>query len=236
MKYLLSFSIFILFACAKEATILIPELVSEKTATTYLALGDSYTIGESVPYELNYPNQLYEKLVADDIAIEEPTIIARTGWTTDELAAAIKEANPDSNYCLVSLSIGVNNQFRGYNQAAYAENFEELIQQAIAFAGGDNERVFVLSIPDYGFTPFGQRRNPVKISQELDEYNVINKMITEKYAVNYFDITAISREGLDRPELVASDGLHPSIKQYEEWVNLIYKTIKEEMLLQLERE
>lgn len=229
MKYLLSFSIFILFACAKEATIVTPELVSPKTATTYLALGDSYTIGESVPYELNYPNQLYEKLVADDIAIEPPTIIAQTGWTTNELTAAIKQANPDSNYCLVSLSIGVNNQFRGYNQTAYAENFEELLQQAIAFAGGDNERVFVLSIPDYGFTPFGQRRNPATISQELDEYNLINKMITEKYAVKYFDITTISREGLDRPALVASDGLHPSTKQYEEWVSLIYKTIKEDL-------
>lgn len=233
MKYLLSFSILILFACAKETTILTPELVSEKTATTYLALGDSYTIGESVPYELNYPNQLYEQLVADDIAIEEPTIIARTGWTTNELAAAIKTANPDSNYCLVSLSIGVNNQFRGYNQTAYAENFEELLKQAIAFAGGDRKRVFVLSIPDYGFTPFGQRRDQEKISRELDEYNAINKRITEQYAVKYFDITTISREGLDRPDLVASDLLHPSAKQYEEWVELIYREIKENMLLKL---
>lgn len=233
MKYLFSFSLFILFACAKEATITTPELVAPKAATTYLALGDSYTIGESVSYELNYPNQLYERLVADDIAIDTPTIIARTGWTTDELAAAIEQANPDSNYCLVSLSIGVNNQFRGYNQAAYTENFDELLQQAIAFAGGDKERVFVLSIPDYGFTPFGQRRNPSLISRELDDYNAINKMITEKYDIKYFDITTISREGLDRPELVANDGLHPSAKQYEEWVDLIYKEIKEEMLLKL---
>lgn len=233
MKYLLSFSLFILFACAKEATIPVTELVPEKAATTYLALGDSYTIGESVPYEQNYPNQLYEKLVADDIAIEEPTIIARTGWTTNELATAIKQVNPDSNYCLVSLSIGVNNQFRGYNQTAYEENFEELLQQAIAFAGGDNERVFVLSIPDYGFTPFGQRRNPEKISQELDEYNAINKMISEKYEVKYFDITSISREGLERTELVANDGLHPSAQQYKEWMELIYLDIKEEMLLKL---
>ena len=234
MKYLLSFSLLLLIACSKDATLITKEFVSPKTATTYLALGDSYTIGESVAYDLNYPNQLYEKLVADDIAIEPPTIIAKTGWTTNELAAAIKKANPDSNYCLVSLSIGVNNQFRGYNQAAYVEDFEELLQQAIAFAGGDNERVFVLSIPDYGFTPFGQRRNQEKISKELDEYNAINKMISEKYKVNYFNITTVSREGLDRPELVASDGLHPSIKQYEEWVSLIYKTIKEEMLLKLE--
>ena len=207
--------------------------MSPKTATTYLALGDSYTIGESVANDLNYPNQLYKKLVADDIAIELPTVIAQTGWTTGELAAAIKQVNPDSNYCLVSLSIGVNNQFRGYNQAAYVENFEKLLQQAITFAGGDNERVFVLSIPDYGFTPFGQRRNQEKISRELDEYNDINRMIATQYEVKYFDITTISREGLDRPMLIANDGLHPSAEQYEEWVELFYKEIKDEMLLKL---
>ena len=207
--------------------------MSPKTATTYLALGDSYTIGESVANDLNYPNQLYKKLVADDIAIELPTVIAQTGWTTGELAAAIKQVNPDSNYCLVSLSIGVNNQFRGYNQAAYVENFEKLLQQAITFAGGDNERVFVLSIPDYGFTPFGQRRNQEKISRALDEYNDINRMIATQYEVKYFDITTISREGLDRPMLIANDGLHPSAEQYEEWVELFYKEIKDEMLLKL---
>lgn len=233
MKYLLCFSILLFLACGKETTITMPEMVVQKEATTYLALGDSYTIGQSVAYELNYPNQLYEQLIADDIAIEEPTIIARTGWTTGELAAAIKQTNPDSNYCLVSLAIGVNNQFRGMDQAEYAVDFEELLTQAIAFAGGDNKRVFVLSIPDYGFTPFGQSRNPEKISRELDEFNAINKMISEKNSVKYFDITPTSREGLDRPELVASDGLHPSAKQYKEWIDLIYQEIKNEILLKL---
>lgn len=234
MKYLLSFFVLLCFACGKDAAILsqLPAL-EEKTATTYLALGDSYTIGESVPYDLNYPNQLYEKLVADDIAIDAPKIIARTGWTTEELAAAIERENPATDYCLVSLSIGVNNQFRGYAIGAYEENFETLLQQAIAFAGGDNKRVFVISIPDYGVTPFGQRRNAEKIATELDAYNAINKRIVEAYEVAYFDITPISREGLERPELVASDGLHPSAKQYEEWVNLIYEQVKQEMLLKL---
>jgi len=120
-----------------------------------------------------------------------------------------------------------------YAIGAYEENFEQLLQQAIAFAGGDNQRVFVISIPDYGFSPFGQRRDQEKISRELDEYNAINKSVSERYEVEYFDITPISREGLDRPELVANDGLHPSVKQYEEWVDLIYQTIRNDMLLKL---
>lgn len=230
MRYILILSVLLFFACEKENSATIsPE--PEKAITTYLALGDSYTIGESVAFERNFPNQLYQRLVDDDIAIEEPTIIARTGWTTDELAAAIANENPSNDYCLVSLAIGVNNQFRGYDQATYTKEFEELLIQAIAFAGGDKDRVFVLSIPDYGFTPFGQRRNQAKITRELDEYNAINKSISEQYEVKYFDITEISREGLDRPALVASDNLHPSAQQYEEWVNLFYQTIKEEVLL-----
>jgi len=232
MKYILPLCLFFLFACSKDNTLII-DSEPAKTATTYLALGDSYTIGQSVAYEKNFPNQLYQKLVDDDIAIEEPTIIARTGWTTDELKTAIRAADLSEDYCLVSLAIGVNNQFRGYDQTTYATEFEELLKQAIALTGGDKERVFVLSIPDYGFTPFGERRDQADITLELNEFNAINKSITEQYEVNYFDITPISREGLDRPELVASDGLHPSAKQYEEWVELIYKTIKNEMLLKL---
>lgn len=235
MKYIFfSFCLFLL-ACGEQTDrIVSPEIPSEKQATTYLALGDSYTIGESVAYSLNYPNQLYERLLADDIAIEPPTIIAQTGWTTNELADAIQQEKPDSNYCLVSLSIGVNNQFRGYSIAAYEANFEALLQQAIAFAGGEHQRVFVISIPDYGFTPFGQRRNPTVIREELDNYNAINQRIAAAYEVAYFDITPISREGLERTALVATDALHPSAKQYEEWVDLMYGKIKNKILLKLE--
>lgn len=236
MKYLLPFLIICFLGCEKEAEMIsipVPEQETEKPATTYLALGDSYTIGERVDNNLNYPNQLYERLIADDIAIEEPKIIARTGWTTGELAANIKSEKPDSNYCLVSLAIGVNNQFRGHSQTIYEAEFEALLQQAIAFAEGDKDRVFVVSIPDYGFTPFGQRRDAALITQEIDLFNAINKKVSEAYEVIYFDITPISREGLARPELVASDGLHPSAKQYEEWVDLIYEKVKYEMLLKL---
>ena len=233
MKYALPFLLLLVFACAKQPEVtILPEIVPENTITTYLALGDSYTIGESVDYSKNYPNQLYEKLVADDIAMNTPKIIAQTGWTTGELAAAIQQEKPDSNYSLVSLSIGVNNQFRGYAIGGYEDNFEELLKQAITFAGGDNRRVFVISIPDYGFTPFGQRRNQAQISEELDNYNAINKRIAENYKVAYFNITPISREGLIRTDLVAEDNLHPSAKQYEEWIEIMYKQIKEEMLLQ----
>ncbi len=230
MKYILPLLLLLLFACTKQSEIVLPTEAPANNITSYLALGDSYTIGESVDYSMNYPNQLYEKLLADDIAIAPPTIIARTGWTTLELSAAIQQENPDSNYSLVSLSIGVNNQFRGYAISGYEANFEDLLKQAIAFAGGDNNRVFVISIPDYGYTPFGQRRNPAFISEELDEYNAINQRISETYEVTYFDITPISREGLIRTDLVAIDDLHPSAKQYEEWVALMYKKVKEEML------
>ncbi len=247
MRYLfLSFiSLLFFISCGKDAPLVVepevanPEVMDPeveeptKSATSYLALGDSYTIGQSVPYELNYPSQLYERLIADDIAVDPPTIIARTGWTTNDLAAAINQADPDSTYCLVSLAIGVNNQFRGEDTLTYAEDFERLLNQAITFANGDHKRVFVLSIPDYGFTPFGQRMDPEQIGKELDQFNAINKRITEEYEVKYFDITPISREGLDRTELVADDRLHPSALQYEEWVDVFYTEIKEEMLLKL---
>jgi len=233
MKYFLPLYLFLLCACGKDPAIIDSLPLSDTTqklTTNYLALGDSYTIGEGVLYELNYPNQLFTKLVADEIPMDSLTIIAQTGWTTEELAAGIEQANPDSNYCLVSLSIGVNNQFREYAIAAYEVNFEKLLQQAIAFAGGNKNGVFVISIPDYGFSPFGQRRDRAKISRELDEYNAINKRISETYEVKYFDITPISREGLDRPELIAADDLHPSAKQYEEWISFMYEQIKQEML------
>lgn len=244
MKYTIPFIILLLFACAKESELPVfpeeteeieknpePEETPEPSDLSYLALGDSYTIGQSVAYSLNYPNQLYERLIADGIVINSPKIIAQTGWSTGQLGNAIKQESLDSNYLLVSLSIGVNNQFRGYDITAYEADFETLLKQAIAFAGGDNKRVFVLSIPDYGYTPFGKNRDQALITKELDNYNAINKRISENYEVAYFDITPISREGLMRTDLVASDGLHPSAKQYGEWVDLMYKEVKEEMLL-----
>lgn len=194
---------------------------TDPAAASYLALGDSYTIGESVAASDRFPVQLARELRAAGIAINEPRIIARTGWTTGDLLAAMDGENfREAPYDLVTLLIGVNNQFRGGSLAQYRSGFEELLQRAIDLAGGDASRVLVLSIPDYAFTPFGQSRpDPDRISDEIDLFNAAKQEISSDYGVRYFDITPLSRQGLDRPELVAADGLHPSAVMYAGWVD-----------------
>jgi lysophospholipase L1-like esterase len=188
----------------------------------YLALGDSYTIGESVTEVERWPVQLSEALRKKGKAIEGPKIIATTGWRTDNLGNAINIANLKPEYGLVSLLIGVNNQYQGKPIEQFSKEFEELLNVAIRLAQGKKENVFVVSIPDYGYTPFGKPNQP-KISRELDDYNSISRNITGKYGVKYFYITDISRKGLEDPTLVATDGLHPSGKQYAAWIDLILK-------------
>ncbi len=186
----------------------------------FLALGDSYTIGESVLEQHRWPVQLVEQLNKKGYQFQSPKIIATTGWRTDDLKRAIIAANLDKNYDLVSLLIGVNNQYQGKSAEAYEPEFEELLQLAISFAGGDKTKVFIVSIPDYGFTSFGKDKQS-KISAELDEFNRINKSVAQKLGITYFNITDISRKGFDDPELVAIDNLHPSGKQYSQWVEVI---------------
>jgi lysophospholipase L1-like esterase len=186
----------------------------------FLALGDSYTIGESVAEKERWPVQLAAQLRAKGIKISDPEIIATTGWRTDDLKNAILKENPSKDYDYVSLLIGVNNQYQGKSAAAYAPEFEELLKMAIEFAGGDKSKVFVVSIPDYGFTPFGKEKKEA-ITKAIDEFNAVNKSITKKYKIKYFDITPISRKGFEDTELVAGDGLHPSGKMYGEWVKVI---------------
>ena len=163
--------------------------------------------------------------MADTFKIKEVKIIAQTGWTTGNLRQGIaQETTLQSKYDLVSLLIGVNNQYQGGNVADYEVEFRQLLEQAINLAGNDASRVFVVSIPDYAFTPFGNGNTT--ISQEIDDFNAANKAITAQYNIQYFDITPISREGLNEPNLVASDGLHPSGEQYNKWVVLMLDTIK----------
>jgi lysophospholipase L1-like esterase len=198
-----------------------PEVIPE-AEIRYLALGDSYTIGESVKEAERYPVQLAEAL-----EILPPTIIAKTGWTTFDLQSALQTAELDTPYQLVSLLIGVNNQYQGRPLEDYEQKFEELLNQAVHYAGGDKNKVFVLSIPDYAYTPFGQGRDdPDQISIEIDSFNLVNKIITEEKGIRYFDITPISRNGLDDPQLVAADGLHPSGEMYRQWVNLILPEVQ----------
>jgi len=226
-------SICFLFSCAKEKVELPeenPPIINEPPVEEipytikYLALGDSYTIGQSVPVTDRYPIQLSTRLMEDSIEMDTTIIIAQTGWRTDNLNDGIINANLTDTFELVSLLIGVNNFYQGRSIEEYEEEFEGLLQTAINFAGGEKDHVFVLSIPDYAYTPFGNGNS--NISQGIDDFNAVNKTITDSLEVSYFDITAISRQGLDQPDLVASDGLHPSGEQYERWVDLIYNAVK----------
>lgn len=200
------------------------------TGINYLALGDSYTIGQSVDIEECYPLQLQSKLESEGVLWDSTTIIAQTGWRTDQLQAAVEAADLLAQYDLVSLLIGVNNQFQGGDIISYENGFRKLLERAIALAGDDPNHVFVVSIPDYAFTPFGQNSaSPEQTSMDIDLFNKSNKIIAENYGVSYFDSTPISREGLDHPALVASDGLHPSGLMYAEWVELIWEAILEKV-------
>ena len=190
----------------------------------YLALGDSYTIGESVAENERWPNQLAGLLRTNDISTEV-TIIARTGWTTDELWQGIQAREINPPYELVSLLIGVNNQYRGLDIAEYREEFVFLLNKAIEYAGGDAKRVFVLSIPDWGVTPFAKSRDSKKIATEINKFNSVNREETEKMGVYYVDVTPSSREAVTDGALIAADGLHPSGKMYAEWAKLAYTEV-----------
>lgn len=190
-------------------------------AIRYLALGDSYTIGESVSEDARWPNQLAGLLKTNDLPIDV-TMIARTGWTTDELWNGIQEVKIKPPYDLVSLLIGVNNQYRGRDIQEYREGFVFLLNKAIEYAGGDANHVIVLSIPDWGVTPFASGRDSRKIATEIDQFNSVNEEESKKAGVHYVDVTPISREALNDPLLIASDGLHPSGKMYTEWARLAY--------------
>jgi lysophospholipase L1-like esterase len=182
-----------------------------------LALGDSYTIGESVDSTLRWPVQLARALQREGLPTREPAIIARTGWTTDELAGGIAEAGLTGTYDLVALLIGVNNQYRGRDLEEYRIQFQDLLYQAIAFAEGSPGRVVVLSIPDWGVTPFAEGRDRGEIARDIDAFNRINQSESEIAGVRYVDVTGISRGAATDPSLVAEDGLHPSGAMYTLW-------------------
>jgi lysophospholipase L1-like esterase len=189
-------------------------------AFCYLALGDSYTIGESVQLEDRWPNQLAKLLDAEGLQTEV-TIIARTGWTVNELWEGIQSNPPQGTYDLVTLLIGVNDQYRGYPVDGYREDFQFMLGKAIEYAGGDPQKVIVLSIPDWGFTPFAANRDSEPISQQIDEFNAINKEQAHTAGAHYVDVTTISRMALDDFDLIAGDRLHPSAKMYAMWTEKV---------------
>ena len=188
-----------------------------QSAHTLLCLGDSYTIGESVQFAENFPNQTISQLRKDGYAFEEPEIVAQTGWTTDELQTAIDNHSLKNSYDFVTLLIGVNNQYRGRTVENYKSQFESLLNQAIQFANGKADRVIVLSIPDWSVTPFARDRETKQIAIQIDNYNSANAAVAEAHQVRYIDITPSSREAANDRSLIASDGLHPSAKEYEKW-------------------
>ena len=244
-KFLLipAVSFLFLFSCKKDqaAVINTPALIDtvsmiDTTHTDtlpvisqkfYLALGDSYTIGQSVPDSDRYPVQAVALLKRGTINFAAPEIIARTGWTTTNLTDAIKLTLPSkSSYDIVTLLIGVNNQYQGLGKDQYKTEFTALLDKAIQFAGNRKQRVIVLSIPDYSVTPFASGSNVSYIAAQIDAFNAINKDIALTAGVHYLDITASTRLAATDLSLIANDGLHPSGKEYKVWAEGLVPVIK----------
>ena len=236
MKILSTLAVLLLFtSCSKTEnspeTVQAQTKVSATAATapkqqTYLALGDSYTIGEAVPQAQSFPYLLVSKLNSKGKNFPAPRVIARTGWTTNDLQKAITAANITAKYDFVSLLIGVNNQYQGLSKTTYRSQFRDLLNRAIKFADGKVSHVSVLSIPDWGQTPYGKKsgRDLKKVSAEIAAFNKINKEETLAKGVSYTDITPLTLKVTSDPALLASDGLHYSGKMYALWVDAIIAT------------
>lgn len=225
MKKLIGLSIIFLslISCAKknDNAFNYPENTVDTTKKTYLALGDSYTIGESVDPSERFPSQTVNMLREQNIDVANANIVAVTGWTTRNLLNALNTTPPKNNYDIVTLLIGVNNQYQGKPLNEYKAEFTELLLRAVSYAGNNKEHVFVISIPDYSVTPFAQGPDRAKIAAEIDSFNAANKAITLNEGISYIDITPVSREVSNDLSLVANDGLHPSGVQYKKWSELI---------------
>jgi lysophospholipase L1-like esterase len=188
---------------------------------SYLALGDSYTIAEAVPASESFPMQTAALLEQAGVSMDKPKVIATTGWTTADLKRAIAREKITDTFSVVSLLIGVNNQYQGLSSAAYQTEFRQLLQDAIQFAAGHPEHVIVISIPDYSITPFAQQLHSKTIAQEIDLFNEINKKIALVAGAQYLDITTESRQANASAGLLAADGLHYSGKEYHIWAQML---------------
>lgn len=213
----------LIIATTMFGTTPLPDNVPHDSPPRFLALGDSYTIGEGVAGAERWPMQLAAKLHSQDVIVESPQIIAKTGWTTDELSAAMDAAALRPPYALVTLLIGVNDQYRSRNMENYRAEFSALLQRAIHLADDQTQRVIVVSIPDWGVTAFGQKsgRDVQQIADELDAYNTINRDVSAAQHVRYVDIAQLSRSDGTRAEMLTEDGLHPSATMYALWAALV---------------
>ncbi len=196
----------------------------------YLALGDSYTIGEGAPESQRWPVQLVAALRKRGLAMADADIIARTGWTTADLQRAVEQQYNGQTYDFVSLLIGVNDQYQGLPIEDYRPRFKDLVDFAITAVGGDPTHVLVVSIPDWGATPFAEGQDRAAIGAEIDAFNAVNREESVAAGVQYFDITPISRRAASDPSLVAGDGLHPSGKMYAQWVELMFPSVYDLLL------
>jgi lysophospholipase L1-like esterase len=229
-KWVTIFSIsFLLLSCGKKKSYTPPPVsppVVIASAKKYLALGDSYTIGQNVPETDRFPVQTKKWLVDQGFTMYEPQIIATTGWTTTSLQNAIGTQNPAGPYDVVSLLIGVNDQYQLHDTTGYRERFLQLLNKSIQLAGSRSNRVFVLSIPDYSVTPFAANYDTAFIRRQIDQFNVINKEVTLQNFCSYLDITPSTRQAANDPTLIANDGLHPSGKEYKKWADRLGPLMK----------
>lgn len=193
---------------------------------SFLALGDSYTIGEAVTENERFPAQLRAMLTVGEKYIDDVTYIAATGWTTTDLAEAIQKQHPQGPFDIVTLLIGVNDQNKRGDTSGYGDRFSILLQTAVQLAGNNSDHVFILSIPDYSVTPYGAIDDTAFIREQIDLFNRINLRVSNEYGVSYTDITPISREALYDRSLITVDSLHPSGKMYKRWADILVPQIR----------
>lgn len=221
--------LYLLTACSKKSSVMIQPapLPFSDSFKNYLALGDSYTIGQSVTEAERFPQQTIQLLKQNSLSFNSAEYIAVTGWTTGNLLHRLNSNPPSKNtYDIVTLLIGVNNQYQGRSQVEYANEFTSLLNLAIGYAGNRPQRVVVLSIPDWGVTPFASGMDRALIARQIDSFNSINRQIAAVKTVQYIDITASTRMAATDGSLIASDGLHPSGLEYNKWAVLLAQVIK----------
>lgn len=225
----------VLLACAKQpASEVVTEPVqpppvppvSNAQGKNYLALGDSYTIGQGVSEAERYPNQTRVLLQNEGFDFRAPSLIAVTGWTTVQLQSAIDAQQLADTFDIVTLLIGVNDQYQHLSIDGYRQRFQTLLNKAVQLAGNRAQRVIVLSIPDYSVTPFAQYSDRDRIRREIDAFNQVNREVTLARGAQYLDITASTREAAGDRSLLAADGLHPSGKEYAKWAQRLAPLIK----------
>lgn len=215
-----------LVSCVKKTgqTVIRPSSTSPATTDTskpirYLALGDSYTIGQSVNEEDRFPVQLSRRMRDNGFPLSDPKIIAVTGWTSSDLLMAVNQAGLSNDYDLITLCIGVNNQYQGWPIEPYKADLTKILQKCLSLTNNRNTRIVVLSIPDYSVTPFARYSDTMSISRDIDRFNQAYRQVAEQFSVPFINITDISRLARDRPEYIASDGLHFSGKMYALWLD-----------------